>query len=235
MRSIIWILEFIISLLFTLPFLIKAKSIKKKKGKTEAAEYAYKITKKWVSSKLKLAGADIKIEGLDKIPQNEKIVFIANHQSDFDIALLMNYIPGPKGFVAKIEMENLPIISSWMKIMGCVFIDRKSARKSVESIVEATNNVKKGINMVVFPEGSRSKGKPVSDFKLGSFRIALKSKAIIVPITIDGSYKLLEENMRIRPAKVKIKIHNPIDTKELTKEEKENINNIVREEILSAM
>ena len=235
MRTIIWVLEFIISLVLTVPNMIRVRKVKEEHGNKAASEYADRIVRKWVENKFRLSGADIKITGTEKIPMDEKLVFISNHQSNFDIAIIMKYIPGAKGFVAKAEMKKVPILSTWMELMGCVFIDRESPRKSIEAIVQAGKNVKEGINMVIFPEGSRSKGGPVKDFKLGSFRIAVKNKAVIVPITIDGSYKLLEEKKRIKPAEVKVTVHDPVYTADLTKDEKEKINIEVRNIVVSSL
>lgn len=235
MRTVIWVLEFIISLVLTVPNMIRVRKVKEEHGNKAASEYADRIVRKWVENKFRLSGADIKITGTEKIPMDEKLVFISNHQSNFDIAIIMKYIPGAKGFVAKAEMKKVPILSTWMELMGCVFIDRESPRKSIEAIVQAGKNVKEGINMVIFPEGSRSKGGPVKDFKLGSFRIAVKNKAVIVPITIDGSYKLLEEKKRIKPAEVKVTVHDPVYTADLTKDEKEKINIEVRNIVVSSL
>ena len=75
--------------------------------------------------------------------------------------------------------------------------------------------------MVIFPEGTRSKGKPIEEFKAGSFKLATKSKCIVVPVTINGTYKLLEETNKIKAADVELVIHKPIDTAALTSEEQE--------------
>lgn len=232
-RTIIWFFEFIFTLILTIPWLLISKYKKKKYGDKTASVYGDKTVRVWVKSKLALAGANVDIKGIENVPMDKKVVFISNHQSNFDIAVILNYIPGPKGFVAKKEMASVPLLKGWMEIIGCVFIDRKSPRSSIQAISQAIKNVKNGINMVVFPEGSRSKGGPVGDFKLGSFRIALKSKAVIVPITIDGTYKLMEEKNRVKPGDVSIVVHPPIDTTELSEAEADNINNTVRDIILS--
>ncbi len=232
-RTIIWFSEFIISLILSLPWLMISKYKRKKYGDKEASEYGDKFVRKWVKPKLFLAGAEIDIKGIENIPLDEKVVFISNHQSNFDIAVILNSIPGPKGFVAKKEMESVPILKGWMEIIGCVFLDRKSPRSSVQAIAQAIKNVKNGINMVVFPEGSRSKGGPVGVFKAGSFRVALKSKSVIVPITIDGTYKLMEEKNRVKPGCVSVVIHSAIDTVNLTQDETDNIHITVRDIILS--
>ena len=112
-----------------------------------------------------------------------------------------------------------------MKQIKCVFIDRKSIRESMKSINEAAE---------IFPEGTRSKGPKIGEFKKGSLKLALKAQVPIVPIAIDGSYKLREGNKysMIKSAKVKVTICKPIYTEKLSKEELSNISNTVKQEIL---
>ena len=105
--------------------------------------------------------------------------------------------------------------------MHCVFMDRANIRKSAEAIVEGINILKGGYSMVIFPEGTRSKGGPCHEFKAGSFKLATKSKALLIPVTIDGTYNLREANekKRIKGASVDLIIHKPIDITTLSKEE----------------
>lgn len=160
--------------------------------------------------------------GLENIPKNQTVLFVSNHQSNFDIPLLMGAIDIPKGFIAKKELEKWPIISTWMKYLNCIFMDRDNLRKSAQSIVEGINLLKGGYSMVIFPEGTRSKGKPVEEFKAGSFKLATKSKCPIIPLTINGTYKLLEgNNNRVKGASIELVIHPPIYVSSLNKDELE--------------
>jgi len=99
---------------------------------------------------------------------------------------------------------------------------------------EAVENVKNGHSMFIFPEGTRSKNGEIGEFKKGSMRLAVKSEAPIVPITIEGARKIFEENnCRFRAAEVTLTIGKPISTKGLTKEEQDNLAGYVREVIAS--
>ena len=84
---------------------------------------------------------------------------------------------------------------------------------------EAVENVRKGYSLVIFPEGTRSKGGPIKEFKAGSFKLAFKSGVPIVPVTIDGTWKLFEEKKRLQPAEITLTIHPAIPTAGLSKEE----------------
>lgn len=212
--------------------LFKAHYLERKNRTEDRTLLLYKITHWWASFILKLSGCKVHVEGLENIPKDRAALFVANHQSNFDIPLLMSVIDTPKGFIAKKELENIPLLSKWMKYIQCVFMDRDNLRQSAESIVKGINILKSGYSMVIFPEGTRSKGGQHSDFKAGSFKLATKSKSLIVPVTIDGTYKVLEEsNNKIKASNLKVIIHKPIDTTTLSKDElntlHEDVQNIV--------
>ena len=96
----------------------------------------------------------------------------------------------------------------------------------------------RGKSLIIFPEGTRSKGGPVAEFKSGSLRIAVKAKVPVVPVVIDGSYKVMEQNrwgILIRPALVKVKVLDAIETAGLTKEEGKDLHNRVRDLIVAQL
>lgn len=213
-----------ISLLFSSIFRIKITLLTKKGDLEGRRNYIHKISSNWAKLIIKIAGANVNIIGLENLPKDETALFVSNHQSNFDIPLLLSCIDIPKGFIAKKELENWPFISIWMKYINCIFMDRDNLRKSAESIVDGIKLLKSGYSMVIFPEGTRSKGKPVNEFKGGSFKLATKSKCLIVPLTINGTYKLLESNKNIiKGADIELVIHPQIDTNKLTKEELESL------------
>lgn len=212
------------SLIFVSIHRIKIKILTIKGATQKRKEFIQRITYSWGKFVMKIAGAKVNVIGLENLPKNETVLFVCNHQSNFDIPLLLSTIDIPKGFIAKKELENWPFISTWMKYINCIFLDRDNLRKSASSIIEGINLLKSGYSMVVFPEGTRSKGKPVAEFKGGSFRLATKSKCSIVPLTINGTYKLLEANHnKIKGADVELIIHPPINVSNLNNDELENL------------
>lgn len=236
LRTIWFYVGIILSLIFSLFGLIKIKYYEAKKRQEDRTIAIYKLTSKWAKFVMWLSGAKLTVHGLENLPKNETVLFVGNHQSNFDIPIVMSSIPEPRGFIAKKELENWPIISMWMKYINCVFMDRSNMRKSAEAIVTGIQTLKSGYSMVVFPEGTRSKGKKVEEFKAGSFKLALKSKVKIVPITIDGSYKLLEANgKKIKSSDVNFYIHKPIDITKLSKEEISELNTTVRNIVVSKL
>lgn len=224
LRTIFFYPSIVLSLIIASIYRIKIKILTSKgdiKGRTE---YIHKVTHSWAKFIMNIAGAKVNVVGLDNLPENQTVLFVSNHQSNFDIPLLLSTIDVPKGFIAKKELETWPFISTWMKYINCIFMDRDNLRKSAASIIEGVNLLKSGYSMVIFPEGTRSKGKPVDEFKGGSFKLATKSKCPIVPLTINGTYKLLEaNNSKIKGASIEVIIHPPIDVSNLNKEQLEDL------------
>ncbi|WP_291578572.1 lysophospholipid acyltransferase family protein [Clostridium sp. UBA6640] len=224
LRTIAWYTHFATSLFGKVPQMYKVKSLEKQGKIEDKIDYVHKVTSKWAMSHVKMSGAKVTVIGQENIPEHIPVVFMSNHQSNFDIALFMSYVDKPKGYIAKVEMEKVPLIRTWMKYMNCVFMDRSNLRKSAQAIIEGVQILKEGHSLVIFPEGTRSKSDIIGEFKAGSFKLATKAKVPIVPVTIQGSYKLMEQNgNRIKPADVKMIIHPMIETAELTKEELDNL------------
>ncbi|MEF9951188.1 MAG: lysophospholipid acyltransferase family protein [Clostridium sp.] len=244
-RSILWYLNFALTLVGTLPRLIRVNRLDKKINTSENVtseiinerEYlVFDTVSKWAANKIKIAGATVNIQGEENIPEDETLLFISNHQSNFDIALFLSCVKTNKGFVAKKELAKVPILKTWMEKIDCIFMDRSNMRASAMAIAESTKLLKKGRSMVIFPEGTRSCKNELLEFKAGSFKLATKSKVRIVPVTIKNSYKLMEENHnRITPAEVEIYIHPPVETKGLTKEEEDNLPNLIKSIIESKL
>ncbi|MCC2251495.1 1-acyl-sn-glycerol-3-phosphate acyltransferase [Virgibacillus sp. AGTR] len=159
---------------------------------------------------MKRTGSMVMVNGQEKLPKGP-VLFVANHQGLFDILTLLGHLGKPVGFIAKKEIQKLPIIASWMELVHCVFIDRTDRRQSVKAIHQGIENLKSGHSMVIFPEGTRSRGSSLNPFKPGSFQLALKANVPIVPVAIDGTYQMFEErNGRISPSWVTLTIEDAI-------------------------
>ena len=235
-RTLLWFAYFWILLIGTLPKLLLAGRMEKAGNSKEHDRLAEDVPRVWARRLLWAAGARVEVEGLDKIPKDRTVLFVSNHQGNFDIPLLMGKLPVAKGFVAKKELKKLPILSSWMVRMRCVFLDRSDIRQSLVVINEAVSYLKKGHSMVLFPEGTRSKGPEMGEFKAGSLKLAMKAQVPIVPVAIDGSYRLMEaQGFWIRPATVNIRELDMIETKGLDKEEARDLPRRVKETIQDAL
>ena len=155
-----------------------------------------------------LFNTSVEVEGLEYLETVEKGVLFGNHQSNFDIVALLKGIKRPHGYVAKKELDHIFILSDAMRLIRCEFMDRSDVRQSVKVISRASKTVDSGHLMVIFPEGTREKLAPLGQFKAGSFKLAQKSKADIVPVTIFNSYEVAKRFPR--HTTIKIKIHEPI-------------------------
>ena len=240
LRTIAFYTKFMASLVTTMPL---TKRLEKKVAEFDANnqilekyQYIHEASSKWAQPFIKLSGAKVTVIGSENIPKDGAVLFVSNHQSNFDIPLLIYYLDKPKGFISKKEIEKIPMINRWMKMMDCVFMDRSNLRKSAGAIIEGIKILKKGQSMVICPEGTRSKGGPIAEFKAGSFKLATKSKVPIIPITIDGSYKIMEANKNfIKPADVTLYIHPPIFTDKLSKEEEALLPKKIQEIVASKL
>ncbi len=219
-RTIIAIIRFWIYLVTRRGELKIARRLEKEGKAEEYNEYVAARVRDWARYVVALSGGTVTVSGEENIPRDRAVVFVGNHQSNLDIPILLGYVAKPKAFIAKIELLRVPFLSDWMKMMRCTFLDRKNMRQSVRAMDEAVENVKKGHSLVIFPEGTRSKSDEVAEFKQGSFKLALRSGAPIVPVTIDGSWHMLEEKGRfMRNVAVRVVVHPAIVTEGLAKED----------------
>jgi 1-acyl-sn-glycerol-3-phosphate acyltransferase len=234
LRTIFWFLGFGLYLMGSLCRFVIFKFISRFKGKVEAEAYAHKVASKWAKFCIKTMSAKIEIVGMENLPEGN-CLFVGNHQGYLDIPLLLASFDKKLGFIAKKELEKAPILSQWMKALHCIFMDRDNPREAIKSITEGIDYLNQGYSLAIFPEGTRSKGGAVGEFKKGSLKLGLKSKVPIVPLTIIGSYKVFEEKNRIRPAKVKLIIHKPIYAENLSKIEQNNLSENIRAVISNAL
>lgn len=224
------VIDVIILVMFYAPMKAKQKHITKEEYET----LVNNRVRKWAVRQLKNTGANFSIKGHENIPKEGGVLFVSNHQSYFDIGLFLAYISKNKGFIAKLGVSTIPFISNYLKDLRCVFIDRGNLRQNMQTILEGIEILKQNYSLVVFPEGTRNVD--IGQFKAGSFKLATKSGVPIVPVTIDGAYKILEKGKKlIYPANVFMTIHPPIYTKDMQKEEEEKLHINVREIIKNAI
>ena len=234
-RTIIAVILFFAYLLFLAPLLLWTRYLDRKGRIADRDRIVTREVGKWARFVIRLAGGTVMVHGLENVPRNTPVVFIGNHQSYLDIPILLGFIDVKKAFIAKIELLSIPGLAGWMKLMQCTFLDRKDMRQSVRAMQEAVETVKAGYPLVIFPEGTRSRGKPVAEFKAGSFKLALKAGVPIIPFTMDGSWRLFEEKGKIQNSHIRLTIHPPIPTADLSREEAATLPARVRDVVISAM
>ena len=127
-----------------------------------------------------LSGADIEFIGEENVPKDEAVLYIGNHRSFFDIIITYSRCPRLTGYISKQSITKIPVLGLWMKRLHCLFLDRDDIKQGLKVVLAAIDQVKSGISICVFPEGTRCKNKDdlteVQSFKEGTFKIATKSK-----------------------------------------------------------
>lgn len=177
-----------------------------------------------------LAGAKVEYIGEENVPSDSAVLYVANHRSFFDIVLTYPRVPRPTGYVAKKEIEKVPLLNVWMRDLHCLFLDRNDVKAGAKMILTAVDMIKNGISVCIFPEGTRSKTEgEFLPFHEGSLKIASKSGCPIVPMTIVGSAGIFEDHFpKIKKAKVIVEYGKPIYVKELPKENQKQLGPYVR-------
>ena len=139
---------------------------------------------RWSRGILKVTGVTLTVEGLENIPKEGPCVFVGNHRSYYDIPLLLASLDKPHGILAKEELGKIPLLNRWMKLLGCVFVQRDDLRASVRALNDATAIVESGRSFVIFPEGTREKDGKLLPPKSGLFVIAAEAGVDVVPCRI---------------------------------------------------
>lgn len=228
MRTIYFYFCFITNLIWVNLKKIKLKSLIKHKGKEETDAYLATLVRNWSNFVLKIAGLKLTVIGKENIPK-EPCVFVGNHQSNLDIPAILANMDRLTGAIAKKDMEKIPIVNYWMRQIHCVFLDRENPREALKAITEGVENLKNGYSMIIFPEGTRSRSNIMGEFKKGSMRLAIKAGVPIVPITIYDTNKAMEgNNGKVKKANAKLIIDKPIYLEGMSKEEKADISEVIR-------
>ena len=213
----------IISMVFLFPFGLIAFIFFLLGLRKPMKHFMYRIAKLWGLSVIKIAGISVTVKGREFIPLKEGVCFISNHDSYFDIVLLLAFCGRPFGFVAKKELAFVPFLNVWIFMLGGLFIDRKNIRKAVLTINRGVKRIKAGGGMIIFPEGHRSRGRGLLQFHPGSLKLATMARAPIIPVAIRDSSEVLEKNNRVVGARVSISFLAPIDTASLPSEDRKQI------------
>ena len=179
-----------------------------------------KTVRNWARRLLFAAGAKVDAQGMEAIPQDRVCVFAANHQSFFDILLLLGYLDKPHALLSKASIGKVPLIRLWMREIHCVYVDRSDMKAGIEAVQRMIEVVENGYSAIIFPEGTRSKTGELGEFKGGAFMVAQKTKVPVVPVMLDGTAALFERNGHwIQSGKVTLRVLSPIDTEGLSRAE----------------
>ncbi len=167
----------------------------------------------WTASLLRASGAPQKIVGIEKVPRDEQIVFVCNHQSAFDVLLVGKYMPGRNRFVFKKELTKAPFLGPALVACGHIVIDRNNRHKAFGAYEEAAEAIKSGFSATVFAEGTRSRTGELLPFKKGPFVLAIAAQVKVVPVYCAGTFEILRKgSWLIRPQPIGLFFGDPIPT-----------------------
>jgi 1-acyl-sn-glycerol-3-phosphate acyltransferase len=194
----------------------------------------HKVANLWAKILLFICNIKVKVIGEENILRGKPQIFMANHQSDFDILISLAYIPVQFRWIAKKELFAIPVFGAAMRSAGYIEIDRSNRVKALHSIDEAALSIRKGKSIMTFPEGTRGRDGEIKPFKQGSFHLAVKSGVPIVPVSIIGSGRIMpKRSLRIKPGQIKLVIGKPVDVKNFDIEKRHELIEQVRNAIIN--
>jgi 1-acyl-sn-glycerol-3-phosphate acyltransferase len=181
--------------------------------------------RRWSKDNLWLSRARVEIEGLENASSGGPQLYIANHSGLHDILSLSAYLPIQFRWVAKKSLFSVPFMGWHMRRSGYIPIDRDHPREAVRSIVEAAEIIRGGVHAIAFPEGTRSHTGALGRFHSGAFALALRTGVPLVPVTIDGSYRVIfPKTLQVNPGTViRVKIDRPIDLSGYARSDKQRL------------
>lgn len=184
---------------------------------------------------VRLAGMKLDIVGFEKIPKDQAVLFMPNHQSLSDGPAIFGILP-PVLAIAKKEFFKVPVLGKAMVLRGFVPLDRKNRERAIQAVEEAAIGLRAGHSFLAFPEGTRSTDGKLQPFKKGVFVMAIKGEAPIVPISISGSRRIMRKGeWAMHPGRVRITFHDSVPTVGCTIADRPQIMERVRQAILSGL
>lgn len=226
MRTILIILLYLIVCIVSIPLLL-IECIVRKINEKAAAAFAIRVVQIAFNVAMFVSGCKKHISGLENIPQDQPVMFAANHRSFYDILLAYSSIASchvQVAFISKIEIKKFPMIAQWMYFLNCLFMDRGNMKQNMEVILKAISLIKEGYSIYIAPEGTRNATDTLLPFKEGSMKIATKTKAPIVPVCIKHTEEIMENNLPwIRGGHIYIEYGKPIYPDQLEGDDKKYI------------
>jgi 1-acyl-sn-glycerol-3-phosphate acyltransferase len=139
----------------------------------------------------------------------------------------------PFRYVAKHQLRWVPLLGWYLWLAGHIFVNRSNRRAAIASLERASGQIRSGTSIVVYPEGTRSEDGRILPFKKGPFALALKARVPIVPVTIEGSWRVMPKNSwDIKPGEIQVMIGAPIDTRTFAEDDREGLLRVVRDQII---
>jgi 1-acyl-sn-glycerol-3-phosphate acyltransferase len=200
---------------------------------TPGAAGLHAVARAWGRSVLRASGVRVTVTGGEGIEPGRAYVFMANHQGNYDIPVLLGHMPVEFRWLAKTELFRIPLFGRAMTAIGCIAIDRGDRESAFGSLRRAADVLARGIPMMIFPEGTRSPDGSLLPFKKGGFMLAIGSGVPIVPVAIRGTRAVMPKGRWIiSGGAVAMTIGSPMVTAGMTPEHRDGLMQQVREALM---
>lgn len=174
-------------------------------------ELTQRAARCWARALLWVGRISVQVQGMEHLVPGQNYIFAANHRSNFDIYVLLSYLPGIFAFVAKKSLFQIPLFGQALQSLGCVPVDRDSVQNAIRCLNEAAARIRQGKSMIIFPEGTRATTPELLPFKKGVFIMALKAGQPVVPVAVNGTRFVQPRGaFKVKPGVVQVVICPPI-------------------------
>jgi len=192
------------------------------------------IARIWGYSILLVSRVRVRVTGQENFDPSRPYIFMSNHQSNFDIPVLLAHLRCQFRWLAKAELFRIPVFGRGMRGAGYIPIDRSDRRAAIRSLQTAAETIRQGSSVMIFPEGTRSLDGNLRSFKKGGFVLAVDAGVPIVPVLIRGTFDIMPRSgLRIRPGRVWVRILPPIKTAGYSRKQKDELQALVRDRMLA--
>lgn len=188
----------------------------------------------WAPVLLWLAGARVEVEGAEQVDPRRPTLYASNHQSSIDIPVLFVALPVNLRFIAKEQLRWVPLVGWYLQMAGHILIDRSNRTRAIASLDRAAVEIaRRKISLIVFPEGTRSSDGRILPFKHGSFGLALKARIPVVPVTVEGSARVMpRRSWRVHPGLIRVRLGAPVEVAGFDLNDRPGLARVVREAVV---
>ncbi len=182
----------------------------------------HRIAQIWGALILSMGRIRVQVKGLSRIDPNRSYIFMANHQSNFDIPVLLAHLKVQFRWLAKAELFKIPIFGRAMRKAGYISIDRSDRKSAFLSLKKAAETIRRGTSVLIFPEGTRSLDGRIRPFKKGGFVLATEAGVPVVPVVLRGTWSIMaKDGWTIRPGDVTLQVLRPVPTRDFNRKAKD--------------
>ena len=201
-----------------------------------SGDNVHRVARAWATSILWVSLVRVKVRGLSRLDPDRSYIYMANHQSNFDIPVLLSHLAVQFRWLAKAELFRIPVFGRSMHGAGYISIDRSNRESAFRSLKMAARIIREGTSVLIFPEGTRSDDGEIKDFKKGGFVLAVDSGVPIVPVIVHGTWPIMPRNrLAIRPGPVSLTVLPPVETSAYTRRTKNALADHIRERMVQAL